>query len=50
MLLDELWPQNAKLSKAVHLDLSAISALVDATLHMLDAAMEPAANWILQLG
>ena len=51
-LLDEILPQTAKLSKAlqaVHIDLSAISALVDNTLHMIDAAMEPAANWILQL-
>ena len=31
-LLDEILPQTAKLSKAVHLDLSAISALVNATL------------------
>ena len=51
-LLDEILPQTAKLSKAlqaVQLDLSAISALVDTTLHMVDAAMEPSANWILQL-
>lgn len=33
----------------MQLDLSAISALVDTTLHMLDAAMEHTANWILQL-
>ena len=33
----------------MQLDLSAISSLVDATLHMLDPAMEPSANWILQL-
>ena len=33
----------------MQLDLSASSALVDATLHMLDAALEPSANWILQL-
>ncbi len=31
------------------LDLSVISTLVDNTLHVLDEAMEPAANWILQL-
>ena len=51
-LLDEILPQTSKLSKslqAVQLDLSAISALVDTTLHMLDAATEPTANWILQL-
>ena len=39
----------SKALQAVQLDLSAISPLVDATLHMLDAAMEPSANWILQL-
>ena len=41
-------PQTAKLSKAVQvvqLDQSSISAY----LHMLDAAMEPSANWVLQL-
>ena len=51
-LLDEVLPQTAKLSKtlqAVQLDLSAISSLVDSTLYMLDAAIEPSANWILQL-
>ena len=51
-LVDEVLPQTARLSKAlqaVQLDLSAISSLVDATLHILDAAMEPSANWILQL-
>ena len=39
----------SKALQAVQLDLSAISALVDTTLHMLDAAVEPSANWILQL-
>ena len=51
-LLDEILPQTAKLTKtlqAVHLDLSAISALVYSTLHMLDASMDPTANWILKL-
>ena len=51
-LVDKVLPQTARLSKAlqaVQLDLSAISSLVDATLHILDAAMEPSANWILQL-
>ena len=38
-----------KLSKALHVDLSAISVLVDNTLNMIDVAMEPAANWILHL-
>ena len=49
-LLDEILPQTAKLSKtlqAVHLDLSAISALVDSTLHMLDASVDPTANWMM---
>ena len=48
----EILPQTAKLSKtlqAVHLDLSAISALVDSTLHMLNASTDPTANWILKL-
>lgn len=42
-------PQTAKLSKAVQVDLSTISSLVDSTLYMLDAGVEPSANWILQL-
>ena len=42
----------AKLSKimqAENLDLTAITDLVDATLHVLDDAMLPAANWVLEL-
>ena len=45
-------PQVAKLSKTLqteNLDLSIISSLVDATLHMLDDAVLPAANWVLEL-
>ena len=52
IFLLEVLPQTAKLSKAlqaVQLDLSAISSLVESTLYMLDAAIEPSANWILQL-
>ena len=51
-LLDYTLPQVAKLSKTLqteHLDLSAISVLVDATLHTLDDAVLPAANWVLEL-
>ncbi len=51
-LLDEVLPQTAGLSRvlqSVCLDLSVISTLVDNTLHVLDEAMEPAANSILQL-
>ena len=44
---DTRWLSHAL--QSVQLDLSAISALVDATLHMLDAALEPSANCILQL-
>ena len=42
----------AKLSKtmqAENLDLTAIAELVDATLHVLDDALLPAANWVLEL-
>lgn len=48
-LLDENLPQTAKFSKAlqaVQLDLFAISSLVDSTLYLLDAAIEPSVNWI----
>ena len=51
-LLDYTLPQVAKLSKtmqAENLDLTAIADLVDATLHVLDDAMLPAANWVLEL-
>ena len=33
----------------MHLDLSLISSLVDATLNSLDDAILPSANWVLQL-
>ena len=42
----------AKLSRALQtkqLDLSLISSLVDATLNLLDDAILPSANWVLQL-
>ena len=42
----------AKLSKTMqvqNLDLTAIADLVDATLHVLDDALLPAANWVLEL-
>ena len=42
----------AKLSRALqsnHLDLSLISSLVDATRNLLDDAIVPSANWVLQL-
>lgn len=45
-------PQVAKLSKTLQaekLDLTIISSLVDATLHTLDDALLPAANWVLEL-
>ena len=51
-LLDYTLPQVAKLSKtlqAENLDLTAISGLVDATLHVLDDAVLPAANWVPEL-
>ena len=51
-LLDYTLPQVAKLSKTLqteNLDLSIISSLVDATLHTLDDAVLPAANWVLEL-
>ena len=38
-----------KIVQSEHFDLSVILALVDTTLHMLDAYMEYAAKWILQL-
>ena len=44
--------QVAKLSRALqtkHLDLSLFSSLVDATLNLLDDAILPSANWVLQL-
>ena len=42
----------AKRSKTLQsekLDLTDISGLVDATLHVLDDAVTPAANWVLEL-
>lgn len=51
-LLDYALPQVAKLSKTLQaekLDLTIISSLVDATLHTLDDALLPAANWVLEL-
>ena len=49
---DYALPQVAKLSKTLQaekLDLTIISSLVDATLHTLDDALLPAANWVLEL-
>ena len=51
-LLDYALPQVAKLSKALQaeqIDLTAITPLVDATLHTLDDVTLPAANWVLEL-
>ena len=51
-LLEYILPQVAKLSRALqtkHLDLPLISSLVDATLNLLDDAILPSANWVLQL-
>ena len=51
-LLDYVLPQVAKLSECLQtstLDLTAISSLVDATLHTIDDALLPAANWVLEL-
>ena len=48
-MLDYILPQVAKLSKTLQtekLDLTIISALVDATLLSVDDALEPAANWV----
>ena len=51
-LLDFVLPLVAKLSKCLQaekLDLTVISGLVDSTLHTLDDALLPAANWVLEL-
>lgn len=51
-LLDYVLPQVAKLSKTLqteNLDLTIISSLVEATLHTIDDALNPAANWVLVL-
>ena len=51
-LLDYVLPITAKLSKTLQskqLDLSMISALVDASITSIDDAITPAANWILEL-
>ena len=50
--LDYILPQVAKLSRVLqtkHLDLTLISSLVDATLNLLDDAILPSANCVLQL-
>ena len=52
LLLDYTLPQVAKFNKTLqteHLDLSIISSLVNATLHTLEDAITPAANWVLEL-
>ena len=51
-LLDFLLPLVIKLSKCLQtekLDLSIISSLVHATLHTIDEALLPAANWVVEL-
>lgn len=51
-LLDYTLPQVAKLSRTLQtedLDLSVVSSLVEATLHTLDDALLPAANWVLEI-
>ena len=51
-LLDFALPLVIKLSKCLQtekLDLSIISSLVHATLHIIDEALLPAANWVLEL-
>ena len=51
-LLDYILPQVAKLNHAMqtkHQDLSPISSLVIVTLILLDDAILPSANWVLQL-
>ena len=52
LLLDFVLPLVIKLSKCLpteKLDLSIISSLVHATLHTIDEALLPAANWVLKL-
>ena len=41
--------KRSKTMQAENLDLTAIADLVDATLHVLDDAILPAANWVLEL-
>jgi len=51
-LLDDVLPRVAKLSKTLQtekLDVTAISSLVEATLHSFDDALTPTANWVLAL-
>ena len=51
-LLDYVLPQVAKLSRTLQmeaLDLTAVSGLVDSTLHFLDDSFLPAAHWVLEL-
>ena len=50
--LDFSLPLIANLSKCLQvekLDLTALSSLVDATIHTLDDALLPTANWVLKL-
>lgn len=39
----------SRIVQTKQLDLSVISSLVDATLHTLDDAVLPSANWVLEL-
>ena len=51
-LLDYTLPQVAKLNKTLqteNLDLLIVASLVDSTLHTLEDAVTPAANWVLEL-
>ena len=51
-MLNYVLPQVAKLSRTLqteNLDLSVIACMVDTTLHTLDDAIQPAANWVLEL-
>ena len=51
-LLDYTLPQVAKLNKTLQTenqDLSVVASLVDSTLHTLEDAVTPAANWVLEL-
>ena len=51
-LLDYTLPQVTKLNKTLHtenLDSLIVSSLIDSTLHTLEDATTPAANWVLEL-
>ena len=51
-LLDYVLPQVEKLSKTLQIEklgITIISLLVEATLHTIDDALTPAANWVLAL-